>query len=80
MSVRTVYIEPGSPWESGYVESFNGNLGVALLSIAVFDGLLEARVLSSGAGGTAMGTSTHAPPRPPRRAAKPRIDFAYALD
>ena len=26
VGVRTLYIEPGSPWENGYVESFNGKL------------------------------------------------------
>ena len=26
MGVRTLFIEPGSPWENGYIESFNGKL------------------------------------------------------
>ena len=25
LGVKTLYIEPGSPWENGYIESFNGN-------------------------------------------------------
>ena len=28
VGVRTLYIEPGSPWENGYVESFNENCGM----------------------------------------------------
>ena len=41
----TAYIEPGSPWENGYVESFNGKLRDELLSCEVFNSLAEARVL-----------------------------------
>ena len=36
---RTLYIEPGSPWENGYVESFNGKLRDELLNVEVFDTL-----------------------------------------
>jgi putative transposase len=45
VGVRTLYIEPGSPWENGYVESFNGKLSDELLDREVFDTLLEAKVL-----------------------------------
>ena len=45
VGVRTLYIEPGSPWESGYVESFNGKLRDELLNMEVFETLREARVL-----------------------------------
>ncbi len=45
MGVRTLYIEPGSPWENGYVESFNGKLRDELLDGEVFDTALEAKVL-----------------------------------
>ena len=41
----TLFIEPGSPWENGYVESFNGKLRDELLNREVFDTLLEAKVL-----------------------------------
>ncbi len=37
--------EPGSPWENGYIESFNGKLRDELLNGEVFDTLLEAQVL-----------------------------------
>ena len=43
--VETRFIAPGSPWENGYIESFNGTLRNELLSREVFGHLLEARVL-----------------------------------
>ena len=43
--VQTLYIEPGSPWENGYIESFNGKLRDELLNREIFDTLLEAKVL-----------------------------------
>jgi len=43
--VRTLFIEPGSPWENGYVESFNGKLGDELLNGEIFHTLKEAKVL-----------------------------------
>ena len=41
----TAFIEPGSPWENGYVESFNGKLRDELLNTEVFNTLAEAKVL-----------------------------------
>lgn len=45
MDLRTLYIEPGSPWEISYIESFNGKLRDELLEQEIFDTLLEAKVL-----------------------------------
>ena len=45
VGVRTLFIEPGSPWENGYVESFNGKLRDELMNREIFDTLLEAKVL-----------------------------------
>ena len=45
VGVQTLYIEPGSPWENGYLESFHGKLRDELLNGEWFDTLLEARVL-----------------------------------
>ena len=45
VGVTTLFIEPGSPWENGYIESFNGKLRDELLDGEVFDTLLEAKVL-----------------------------------
>jgi len=45
LEVRTLYIEPGSPWENGYIESFNGKLRNELLDREIFTTLTEAKVL-----------------------------------
>ena len=45
IGVKTAYIEPGSPWENGYIESFNGKMRDELLNREVFTTLTEARVL-----------------------------------
>ena len=45
IGVKTLFIEPGSPWENGYVESFNSKLRDELLNGEVFTTLIEARVL-----------------------------------
>jgi putative transposase len=42
---RTVYIEPGSPWENGYVESFNARLRDELLNGEIFYTLKEAQII-----------------------------------
>jgi putative transposase len=41
----TIYIEPGSPWENPWIESFNGRVRDELLNITEFGSLIEARVL-----------------------------------
>ncbi len=46
-SVRPLYIEPGAPWENGYVESFNGKLGDELLDREVFYTVQEARAMGT---------------------------------
>ena len=43
--VRTLLIKPGSPWENGYLESFNGKLRDELQDREAFDTLREAKVL-----------------------------------
>ncbi len=45
VGARTAYIEKASPWENGYVESFNGTLRDELLNGEVFNTLREAQVL-----------------------------------
>jgi len=45
VGVKTLYIEPGSPWENGYNESFNGKFRDELLNGEIFDTLFEAKVL-----------------------------------
>jgi transposase InsO family protein len=46
LEVGTLFIEPGSPWENGYVESFNGKLRDELLNGEIFTTLQEAKVLT----------------------------------
>ncbi len=45
VGVKTLFIEPGSPWENGYIESFNGKLRDELLNREIFTTLTEAKVL-----------------------------------
>ncbi|OUC53681.1 hypothetical protein CA262_18580 [Sphingobium sp. GW456-12-10-14-TSB1] len=45
VGVKTLYIAPGSPWENGYNESFNGSLRDELLNGEIFYSLAEAKVL-----------------------------------
>lgn len=45
LGVKTLFIERGSPWENGYIESFNGKLRDELLNREVFTTLTEAKVL-----------------------------------
>jgi putative transposase len=45
VEVQTLFIEPGSPWENGYIESFNGKLRDELLNGEIFYTLKEAQVV-----------------------------------
>jgi putative transposase len=45
LKVKTLFIEPGSPWENGYIESFNGKLRDELLNREIFMTIEEAKVL-----------------------------------
>lgn len=45
LKVQTLYIEPGSPWENGYCESFNSKLRDELLAMEIFYTLKEAQIL-----------------------------------
>ena len=45
VGVKTLFIGPGSPWENGYIESFNGKLRDELLNREVFTTLTEAMIL-----------------------------------
>ena len=47
LGVKTLFIEPGSPWENGYIESFNGKFRDEFLNRELLDTLLEARVLTA---------------------------------
>jgi putative transposase len=45
LDVKPLFIEPGSPWENGYVESFNGKMRDELLAREIFYSLKEAQVM-----------------------------------
>ncbi len=45
VGAKTLYIEPGSPWENGYCKSFNGKLRDELLNGEIFYSLKEAQVV-----------------------------------
>ena len=45
VEVQTLFIESGSPWENGYIESFNGKFRDELLAQEWFDTLLETKLL-----------------------------------
>ena len=45
IGVKTLFIEPGSPWENGYMESFDSKLRDELLNGEVFTTLTEAKIL-----------------------------------
>jgi transposase InsO family protein len=45
LDVQTLFIQPGSPWENGYNESFNGKLRDELLNGEMFYTLREAKVV-----------------------------------
>lgn len=46
--VATLYIEPGSPWENGYAESFHSRLRDELLNAELFESLRHAKTLADG--------------------------------
>jgi transposase InsO family protein len=46
VGTHTLFIEPGSPWQNAYIESFNGKLADELLDIEVFTTLAEAKYLA----------------------------------
>jgi len=45
VGVKTLFIEPGSHWENGYIESFNGKMRDELLNREIFATLVEVKVL-----------------------------------
>jgi len=45
LEVKPLFIEPGSPWENGYIESFNGKMRDELLNGEIFYSLKEAQIV-----------------------------------
>jgi IS30 family transposase len=46
LEVEPLYIEPGSPWENGHIESFNGKMRDQFLNGEIFYTLKEAQILT----------------------------------
>ena len=46
MEIKSIYIEPGSPWQNGFAESFNSKFRVEFLERELIYTLMEARVLA----------------------------------
>ena len=46
VDVEALYIEPGSPWENGYAESFHSRLRDEFLAVEVFESLMAAQRLT----------------------------------
>ena len=46
LGTKPLFIEPGSLWENGYIESFNGKMRDEFLNREIFDTVLEAKVLT----------------------------------
>jgi len=47
LSIEALYVEPGSPWENGYAESFHSRLRDEFLAVEVFESLAAARKLTA---------------------------------
>ena len=69
VGVTTLFIHPGSPWENGSVESFNGKLRDECLNGEIFTTLVEAQVLSER---WRREYNQRRPPKRPRLPAPPR--------
>jgi len=80
VEVKTLFIEPGSPWENGYVESFNGKLRDELLNRGSVDTLLEAKVLIERCGRRTHGPTSQSLGYQHRRGSDPALfaRFGYA--
>jgi len=90
---KTLFIEPGSPWENGYCESFNGKLRDELLNGEIFYSLAEAIVLieawrrhyntirpHSSLGYQPPAPETATPPLPPSGSASLHLQPAMAKE
>jgi transposase InsO family protein len=58
VGAKTAYIDPGSPWENGYCESFNGKLRDELLNGEIFYTFKEAQIMIKNAEPPQHDTST----------------------
>jgi putative transposase len=47
LGVETLFIEPGAPWQNGYVESFNSRFRDEFLNMEIFNSIKEAQILAA---------------------------------
>ena len=59
VGAKTAYIERGSPWENGYIESFNARLRDELLNGEIFYTLREAQIVIEVGDATTSAASQH---------------------
>ena len=84
LGVKPLFIEPGSPWENGYIESLNGKLRDELLDREIFCSLREAQVIIEQWRKEYNTISPHSslkyrPPVPQVVQSAPFTDFAFWL-
>jgi putative transposase len=84
LGVKTLFIERGSPWENGYIESFNGKMRDELLNVEIFYTLKEAQVLIEDWRRYYNTKRPHSslnyrPPAPETIMVQPSLEFALSL-
>jgi putative transposase len=84
LGVKTLFIERGSPWENGYIESFNGKMRDELLNVEIFYTLKEAQVLIEDWRRHYNTQRPHSslnyrPPAPETIMVQPPLEFALSL-
>ena len=81
VGTQPTFIEPGSPWENGYIEFFNGKIQDKLLSGEIFDTMKEAQVVIERLRWYHNTTRPHSAPgyRPPAPESKV-LDINLKLD
>ncbi len=78
IGVKTLYIASGSPWESGYNESFNGSLRDELLNGEIFYGVAEVKVLIEAWGRKLRCTNNQTGPLGGGRSVGPALDASIS--
>ena len=81
VGMETLHVEPGSPWENGYIESFKRRLRDELLNVEVLDIVLEGKVLCEQWRGHYRAVRPHSslgyePPAPEAMLPWPSASFA----
>ena len=83
LGVATLFIEPGAPWQNGYVESFNSRFRDEFLNMEIFTSIKEAQLLATKWKEDYNGNRPHSalnymPPKVSRQAVRPSTPPRYA--